>query len=149
MGQRLVVIGGDAAGMSAASKAKRMSPDTEVIVLEKGEYISYAACGIPYYIGGVVKNWEDLIILNPKAAREGRKIDVRLKHLVEHFDPKTRIVKGKNLEDDSSFEFEYDKLIIATGARPIIPKIQGMDLPGVFTLRSIDDGRAIKNYIEE
>ncbi len=149
MSQRLVIVGGDAAGMSAASKAKRVSPDAEVVVLEKGRFISYAACGIPYYIGGLVSDWQDLLILSPKAAREGRKIDVRLHHLVESFDPKTRIVRGKNLEDGSAFELSYDKLILATGARPVIPKIQGMDLPGVFTLRNIDDGLAIRKYIDE
>jgi len=149
MGQRVVIVGGDAAGMSAASKAKRTSPDTEVIVLEKGVHISYAACGIPYFIGGVVSSWEDLIILTPKKARESRKIDVRTLHLVESFDPKEHVVRGRDLEKDEPFELTYDKLILATGARPVIPKIQGMDLPGVFTMRSIEDGLKIKNFIDE
>lgn len=148
MTRRIVVVGGDAAGMSAASKAKRIDPEIEVIVLEKGPHISYAACGIPYYIGGVVDDWHKLIVMTPETARDSRGIDVRSFCEAEAVDPVKRAVYGHNLKTGEPFELIYGKLVLATGARPRIPNIEGMDLPGVFTMRSIDDGIAIKEYIE-
>jgi NADPH-dependent 2,4-dienoyl-CoA reductase/sulfur reductase-like enzyme len=149
MTKKIVIIGGDAAGMSAASKAKKVNPDLDVIVFEKGPHISYAACGIPYYISGVVDDWKKLVILTPDEAIQKRHVDVRVHHEVLSIDPANRQVMARNLLGNESFFESYDKLIIATGAKPRVPQISGLDLPGVFMLRTIQDGIDIKSYIKE
>lgn len=149
MAEPYVIIGGDAAGMSAASKIKRTLPDTQVIVFERGEYISFSACGIPYWIGGVVENDRRLVILTPERARERRGIDVRTGHEVTAIDPAAKTVTVKRLATGESFSQPYADLVIATGARATRPPLAGLDLPGVFTLRNLSDGQQIYHYIEQ
>jgi NADPH-dependent 2,4-dienoyl-CoA reductase/sulfur reductase-like enzyme len=109
---RVIVIGGDAAGMSAASQVKRQRPEYEVIVFERGEYISYAACGVPYYVGGAVAGLDDLVEVSPEEAREKRRVDLRLRHTVVAIDPSKRTV---TVEHDGAQAVEpYDRLLIAT-----------------------------------
>ena len=144
---KVIVIGGDAAGMSAASQIKRQKPEYEVTVFERGTYISYAACGIPYYIGGAVGRLDDLIEVSPGEAREKRKIDLRLGHRVTAIDPNARTVTVES--DGKSFDERFDRLIIATGARP---ETLGMDLslyPDVFTMNDLSDAGKIKGFIAE
>lgn len=149
MPQPYVMIGGDAAGMSAASKIKREQPDADVIVFERGPYISYSACGMPYWIAGVVESDRNLIVLTPERARDRRGIDVRIGHEVTAIDPAAKTVTVKRQETGEAFTQPYAKLLIATGASAQRPPIPGLDLPGVFTLRSIPDAQRIYRHIEQ
>lgn len=149
MPQPYVMIGGDAAGMSAASKIKREQPDADVIVFERGPYISYSACGMPYWIAGVVESDRNLIILTPERARQRRGIDVRIGHEVTAIDPTAKTVTVKRQETGETFTQPYAKLLIATGASAQRPPIPGLDLPGVFTLRAIPDAQRIYQHIEQ
>jgi NADPH-dependent 2,4-dienoyl-CoA reductase/sulfur reductase-like enzyme len=145
----IVVVGGDAAGMSAASKVKRELEDADVIVFEKSETISYSACGMPYWIAGVVDSEERLLVMSPEKARAKRGLDVRIHHEVTHIDRAAKTIEGINHATGATFSQPYDKLMIATGARAVIPPIPGMDLPGVFTLRAFADSQRIQRYLAE
>ena len=149
MPQPYVMIGGDAAGMSAASKIKRERPDAETLVFERGPYISYSACGMPYWLAGVVESDRKLIVLTPERARERRGIDVRIGHEVTAIDPAAKTVTVKRQETAETFTQPYEKLLIATGASAQRPPIAGLDLPGVFTLRAIPDAQRIYRHIEQ
>ena len=141
---RLVIIGGDAAGMSAASQAKRLARDTEVIVLEATRDVSYGACGLPYKIPEG-RDMEDLKIITAQRFRDERGIDVRLEHEVTALDPAGKKVSGKG--PDGAFELTYDKLVIATGARvrtPPIPGLKELWFDGVYPLKTLEDGRQLK-----
>ncbi|WP_336134608.1 FAD-dependent oxidoreductase [Natronomonas amylolytica] len=147
MDDTFVVIGGDAAGMSAASKAKRENPEMDVVVFEKGEWVSYAACGMPYYVKGEVEDIDDLVTVTPEAFREERDIDLRTGHEVVDIDPEGETV---TVDDGSeTFEQPYDHLLVATGASAIEPPFDGMDLDGVFTIHDMDEADAIETYVDE
>jgi len=143
---KFVIIGGDAAGMSAASRAKRNQPDLEVTVLEKTSDVSYSACGMPYNIAEPDREVDDLVVRHARVFREKQGIDLRTGHKVEHIDRASKTVTGKNQQGEE-FKIPYDKLLIATGGSPIMPDLPGFDLPGVVALKSLDDGRKIKDYI--
>ncbi|WP_254839576.1 FAD-dependent oxidoreductase [Natronomonas marina] len=147
MTETFVVIGGDAAGMSAASKARREDPDLEIIVFEKGDWVSYAACGMPYYVKGDVDSLDDLVQVTPDAFRTERDIDLRTNHEVVDIDPEGRTVTVSTSDD--RFEQPYDQLLVATGARAIEPPFDGMDLEGVFTIHDMDEADAIHTYVTE
>ncbi len=149
MPNKFVIIGGDAAGMSAASKIRRMQPSAEMVVFEKGDHISFAACGIPYWISGVIDDGRKLQVLTPEIARNKRGIDVRTQHEVTHIDPGKNKVSVTDLATGNIFEESYDALLIATGARAARPPIPGIDNAGVFTLRSLADGHLINNYLAD
>lgn len=143
----IVVVGGVAAGMSAASQAKRRSPDTEVVVLERGQDVSYGACGMPYNLGDPARDMADLVVISAETFRKKRNLDVRLRHRVTSLDPAAHRVKGES--PDGPFDMEYEKLILATGARAVQPKVPGMDLPGVLSLHTLADGRALKQALAD
>lgn len=145
---KFVIIGGDAAGMSAASRAKRSRPDLDVIVLEKTKDVSYSACGMPYNIADRDRELDDLVVRDAKTFREKQGIDLRIGHRVDRLDPKNRMIAGETAEG-KGFELDYDRLLIATGASARIPDLPGVDLPGVFALKSLEDGRRIKAFIRE
>jgi len=145
--ERLLIIGGVAAGMSAASRAKRRNPEMEVIVLEKTEFISYGSCGLPYYISDMIKDHKKLIIIPPRVAREKRGIDVRLFHEAVEINPQAKWVRAINHETHEELTFAYDKLVVATGAGAARPPIPGIDLKHVYALRTLNDGVALKSYI--
>ena len=145
---RFVVIGGDAAGMSAASRAKRHQPDMDVVVLEKTGDVSYSACGMPYAIGDPQREMDELIVRRAGVFRKKQGIDLLTSHTVKTIDPENRNVKGTTLSGES-FAYDYDKLLIATGASAIIPDLPGTGLPGVMALKNLEEGRRIKNYISE
>jgi NADPH-dependent 2,4-dienoyl-CoA reductase/sulfur reductase-like enzyme len=149
MGERLAVIGGVAAGMSAASRARRLNPKIEIMVFEKSGFVSYGSCGLPYFVSDVIKAPENLVVYDAKFFKEKRNIDVYLHHEVLKIFPAKRSVLVKDLEKDKEFEVGYDKLVIATGARAVKPNIKGIDLNGIFTIRFLEDGIAIKNFIRE
>jgi len=146
MSETFLIVGGDAAGMSAASKAKRDDPDREVVVLERGEWVSYGACGLPYYVKGEISDLEDLVAVTPERFIDERDIDLRMGHEATAIDTDERIVTVES--DAETYEQSYDDLLISTGARALEPPIDGLDLEGVFTLHSMDAGREIKSYVE-
>jgi len=141
---RIVIVGGDAAGMSAASKARRTNPDATVTVLEKGDFVSYAACGLPYWIEGIVAEANKLIARTPEEHRNAG-IDLRTRHEAVAIDTRARTVTVRT--PDGTETLTYDKLILATGARPKRPPFLTDALDGVFTLRSIPDAARIQEYL--
>jgi len=143
---RLVVVGGVAAGMSAASRARRLRPDIEIVVLEQGNDVSYGACSLPYYISGVISDRGDLIRYDAEFFRRERRIDVRLGARATRVDPRGRAVAFRSA-DGPEKTLDYDALVLATGARPVRLPIPGSDLPGVFALRTLDDGDAVRRFL--
>ncbi len=148
MTRRLVVIGGDAAGMSAASQARRMqsAEALQIVVFERSSRTSYAACGLPYLIGGLVKTPDDLIARTPQEHR-AKGIDVRIRHEVVAIDPKAGSVTVRDLEADREFTEPYDELLIATGASGISPPWPGIDAQGVLQLRTLDDAAEVERLL--
>ncbi len=146
---RIVIIGAVAAGTSAAAKARRNSEDAEIVVYEKDRFISYSGCGMPYYIGGVVESAEELTPRDPAFFKSKYNVDIMTGHEVLAISPANKSVTVKNLATGEVFTDQYDKLVIATGARASVPQIKGADLANVFTLRNIGDMLRIKAYISE
>ena len=150
---RFVIIGGDAAGMSAASRAKRKDPDMEVIVLEQTQDVSYSACGMPYNIAESDRDMEELVVRKAEVFIEKNHINLLTGHRVDKIDRVAKKVLGKTINqldknEQKDFSFDYDKLFIATGASPILPELSGFDLPQVMTLKSLEHGKFIKSYIQ-
>ncbi len=143
---KFVIIGGDAAGMSAASRAKRNRPDLEVTVLEQTGDVSYSACGMPYNIADPDRDIDDLVVRQARVFIEKQDIDLRTGHCVTSVDRTTKTVKGRNLKGEA-FEVPYEALLFATGASALLPDFPGVDLPGVVTLKSLEEGRRIKEFI--
>lgn len=143
---KFVIIGGDAAGMSAAGRAKRNQPDMEVTVLEKTEDVSYSACGMPYNIADPKRDMNDLVVRQAEVFRQKQGINLLTGHEVTAIDPAQQRVSGINAGGEA-FQFPYDKLLIATGARPVLPDLPGIDLPGVMALKNLEQGRIIKEYL--
>ena len=143
---KVIIIGGVAAGMSAAAKFKRLSPSDEVVVYEKGDIVSFGACGLPYYVGGFFEDANEMIARTPEKFRESG-ININTRHEVIDVDFENKSVLVKNLETKDVFSEKYDKLMIATGARAIIPPIKGTNLENVVTLKSMDDGKKLRNLM--
>ncbi len=149
MTDRLIVVGGDAAGMSAASQARRLRPESEleITAFEKGEFTSYSACGTPYLVGKVVEDYEDLISRTPEEHR-ARGIDVRTGHEVTAIDTDARTVTVLDAVMGSTATHSYDELLIATGAKPLRPPLEGVDGRGIFGLQNLTDGIALRSFID-
>ncbi|MDP9069339.1 MAG: FAD-dependent oxidoreductase [Actinomycetota bacterium] len=149
MPERLVVIGGDAAGMAAASQArKRRGPDDlEILAFERGNHTSYSACGIPYYVGHVVEDFQDLIVRTPEEFRNKQSIDVRIRHEVTEVDLGVRTVHVRDLDNEREFTQQFDRLVVATGATPLRPRLDGSDATGIFGVQVLDDGLAIEQFL--
>ncbi|MGH2566804.1 MAG: FAD-dependent oxidoreductase [Bacteroidota bacterium] len=149
MKQRILVVGGVAAGPSAASKAKRVNPNAEVLLLEQGEYISYGICEVPYYIGKVVTNKEDLLPFSPQRLEQTRGVKVKTFHRAEQIITARKKVVVRNLARNRVEEFPYSKLILATGSNVRRLGIAGEDANNLFHIKSVEDGLAIRKLIEE
>lgn len=148
MKKKMLVIGAVAAGTSAAAKARRVDPELEIKVFADGEDISYGACGLPYYIGGTIKTMEKLLARTIEDfARHD--IEVRNRCQALEIDPGERTVLLRDLVQNRNFTERYDRLVIATGARPMLLDCRNSNLPGIFTLRTVSDGVAIKEYLEK
>lgn len=146
--RRLVIIGGVAAGMSAAARARRIDPDLEIIVFEKTGYVSYGSCGLPYFIGGLIDDPNALVARTPaEFARQN--IEARTHHEVKTIDTMNRMVTVRELDEGREFALDYDRLVLATGGSAILPPIPGVELQGVFVLRNVEDGVAVKSFIAE
>lgn len=146
--QRLVVIGAVAAGTKAASKAKRENPGLDVKIFTKEEYISYAGCGLPYYIGGVIKEKNELVVRTPEIFKSEQDIDIYIKHEVTKIDSSSKTVYVTDLANNQQMEYKYDKLVIATGASPIKPPFENINLNNIFTLRSVKDAFEIRDLLD-
>lgn len=144
---RVVIIGGDAAGMSAAAKIRREQPDRDILVLERTSYTSYSACGIPYYIGGLVENSDDLVARSPETFRDEYDIDVRIQHEVTSVDVANQRVLIRT-DEGQEFSEPYDQLLIATGARPSCPKVPNADAEGIFGLSTLASGLRVQEFLE-
>ncbi|WP_136602954.1 FAD-dependent oxidoreductase [Salinigranum halophilum] len=140
-----VIVGGDAAGMSAASKAKRDNSELDVVVFEKGEWVSYGACGLPYYIKGEIQSLEDLVSVTPEEFCQERDIDLRTGHEVIDIDPDQNVVTVRN--DTTDVTQAYDSLLVATGSEAVTPPIEGLGRTGVYTLGSMSDGKDLREYV--
>ncbi len=145
---KTIIIGGVAGGATAAARLRRLDEKAEIIILERGEYVSFANCGLPYYIGGVITDREDLTLQTPESFKARFNIDVRVLNEALKINPNIKTVTVKNLRTGESYEEAYDNLILSMGAEPIRPNIEGADGSNVFTLRNIPDTLKIKNYID-
>jgi len=147
--ERVVVIGGDAAGMSAASQLRRLRKDVSIVAFERGNHTSYSGCGIPYLVARLVKDHRELIARTPEEFRKELDIDVRILTEVTRIDPSGRTVDWKNLLTGETGTEPYDKLLIATGAVPVRPPVPGIGARGVFGVNTLDSGLAVRRWIEE
>lgn len=146
--EKLVVIGAVAAGTKAASKAKRDNPAMDVKVFTKERYISYAGCGLPYYIGGIIKEKQDLLVRSPQDFKAEQGIDIFIEHEVTKINPDAKTVTVVDLKTGTKCEYPYDKLVIATGASPLVPPLENVNLENIFTLRSVSDAFAIRDLVD-
>jgi NADPH-dependent 2,4-dienoyl-CoA reductase/sulfur reductase-like enzyme len=146
---RMVVVGGDAAGMSAAAQARRRRGpgELEIVAFERGRHTSYSACGLPYYAGDVVKDWHDLVARTPEEFAE-QDIVARTRHEVDAIDLQARRVRVRDLDTGRVVEEPWDLLVVATGSEPLRPPIEGIDLPGVYGLSVLEDGIELRKAID-
>ena len=145
---KILIVGGVAGGASAAARARRLSEDAEIIMFERGDYISFANCGLPYHIGGEIKDRDRLLVQTPEAMNKRFKIDVRVKNEVTKINREDKSVEVKNLETGEVYHEDYDYLILSPGAEPVVPPIHGAELSRVQTLRNMADMDAIKNIVD-
>lgn len=145
---KVIIVGGVAGGASAAARLRRVDENCEIVLFEKGEHISFANCGLPYYIGEVIKEKEKLLVQTPKAMKDRFNIDVRVFSEVTGIDTDNMEVQVLDIKNNKTYKETYDKLILSPGAVPIKPGIPGIDAPNVFTLRNIPDTYAIKDYVD-
>jgi NADPH-dependent 2,4-dienoyl-CoA reductase/sulfur reductase-like enzyme len=149
MSDRLVVIGGDAAGMSAAMQVRRRQPDREIVVVEKGRWTSYSACGIPYLVGGSVGDLDDLVARSPETFRDSHDIDVRLGHEARGIDLDAREVEAWDAAGERTVRIGFDALHVATGARPVRPDLPGIDRPMVHGVQTLDDAARLEAEVRD
>ncbi|MBR7081631.1 MAG: FAD-dependent oxidoreductase [Oscillospiraceae bacterium] len=146
---KVVIIGGVAGGATAAARIRRLDESAEIIIFERSGYISYANCGLPYYVGGVIEDRGELTLQTPESFRERFRIDVKVRHEVTAIDTEKKTVTVRALDAGSEFAESYDRLLIATGARPVVPNMPGVELENVFSLRTVEDAVKIRGYIEK
>lgn len=146
---KILIIGGVAGGATAAARLRRLSETAEIIVFEKGEHVSFANCGLPYYIGGTIGNRESVLLQTPKGFNDRYNIDVRVNSELLQICRVEKKVVVRNLVEGTDYEETYDKLILSPGAKPFLPPINGIDNIGIFTLRDVKDSDAIKDFIAQ
>lgn len=146
--EKVLIIGGVAAGTKAAAKIKRENPKFDVTIITKDEHISYAGCGLPYYIGGVIEDKRDLVVKTPEEFQALTGAKVFIKHEALDIDKKNKKVKVLDLTSEELKEFSYDKLLIATGASPFIPALDGINLKNIYTIRKVEDALNIREAIQ-
>lgn len=146
---KLLIVGGVAGGASAAARARRLSEEAQIILFERGPDVSFANCGLPYYIGGEIADRDKLLVVTPQRLQTRFKLDVRTRSSVVAIDRAAKKVRVRDLASGREYEESYDKLILAPGAAPLRPPIPGSDLPGIFTLRNLQDVDRIKQKVDE
>jgi CoA-dependent NAD(P)H sulfur oxidoreductase len=147
--QQIIVVGGVAAGPAAAAEAVRVDPEAGVLLLEEGPSISYGACEIPYYVEGRIDSADDLVALTPEKFRQKKGADVRVYHRVEEINAERNHIFVRDLQSDSVERLRYDKLILATGARPRVPDIEGIRAENVFPIRRLDEAADLRKYLDK
>ena len=146
---KVIIVGGVAGGASCAARLRRLDENAEIVVFERSGYISYANCGLPYYIGGTITDPEELTLQTPQSFNARFNVAMKVNHEVTAIDPAKKTVTVKNLLTGEVFEESYDKLVLSPGAKPTRPRLSGVDLDRVFTLRTVEDTFRIKKFIEE
>lgn len=146
---KVVIVGGVAGGATAAARIRRLDEEAQIVVFERSAYVSYANCGLPYYIGGVITDPEELTLQTPESFYERFRIEIHVRHEVTDIHPERKTVSVRNLATGDIFEEEYDKLLLSPGARPVPPSLPGTDLERLFTLRTVEDTLRIHKFIEE
>ena len=146
---KVVIVGGVAGGASAAARIRRLDERAEIVVFERSGHVSYANCGLPYYIGGEIEQESALTLQTPASFRARFQIDVRVRHEVLAIDRSRKVVSVRNLETGEMAEEAYDKLILSPGARPIAPDLPGIGSSRLFTLRTVEDAARIRRYVEQ
>src|SRR5574344_2274962 len=144
--KKYLIVGGVAGGATAAARIRRLTEDAEIVLFEKGEHISYANCGLPYYIGGVIEERDKLFVQTPEAFGKRFNIDIRTRSEVTSIDTATKKVTVKS-PDGKNYIESYDKLLLSPGASPVVPPLPGIQSEGIFTLRNVSDTDRIKSYI--
>ena len=145
---KLLIVGGVAGGASAAARARRLSEDAQIVLFERGPDVSFANCGLPYYVGGEIAEREKLLVTTPGRLHTRFKLDVRTRSSVEAIDRSARKVRVRDIASGREYEETYDKLILAPGADPLRPPIPGIDTSGIFTLRNLQDVDRIKQRVD-
>ncbi|MEQ9000521.1 MAG: FAD-dependent oxidoreductase [Coleofasciculus sp. B1-GNL1-01] len=147
--QRILIIGGVAGGASCAARTRRQSESAEIIIFDRGSFVSFANCGLPYYVGDVITDEKKLLVANTQLFKQRFNIEVRLENEVLEIDRDAREISVKDLNSGQVYRERYDALVLAPGASPVRPPLPGIDLPGIFALRTIPDSRRIRNWIVE
>ena len=145
---KVVIVGGVAGGATAAARIRRLDEQAEIVMFERSGYISYANCGLPYYIGDVITNPQALTLQTPESFFLRFRVNVKVRHEVTSIHPDKKTVSVKDLETGEMFEESYDKLLLSPGAKPTQPRVPGTGLDRVFTLRTVEDTFDIKKYID-
>lgn len=146
---KVVIVGGVAGGATAAARIRRLNEQAQIVVLERSGYISYANCGLPYYIGGIIEDPDKLTLQTPDSFFSRFRVEMKVRHEVIAIHPDRKTVSVRNLENGKEFEETYDKLILSPGAKPTQPKLPGTDRERIFTLRTVEDTFRIKEYIDK
>lgn len=149
MSKKVLIVGGVAGGASTAARLRRVDENAEIIIFEKGQYISFANCGLPYYIGGAIRERKSLLVQTAQAMKARFNIDVRELSEVTGIDKERKVVEIKDLKDGRVYEESYDTLVLSPGAAPVKPPIPGIDNPNIYTLRDIPDTDSIKSFLDE
>ena len=145
---KVLIIGGVAGGATAAARLRRLDETAEIIIIERSGYVSYANCGLPYYIGGAIRDRNALTLQTPESFRSRFRIDVRVREEAEKIDPEAKTVYIRRLEDDTVYTESYDKLILSPGAKATVPDLPGISADRIFTLRTVEDTFRIRQFIE-
>lgn len=149
MSKKILIVGGVAGGASVAAKLRRLDETANIIMFERGEYISYANCGLPYYIGGVIADRDDLLVRTPKSLYNRFNIDIRVNSEVVNIFPKEKEVEVYDIKTQRVYRENYDYLVLSPGAKPIVPPISGTKTPNVFTVRTVPDSDRIKDFVNK
>ncbi|HOV80835.1 MAG TPA: FAD-dependent oxidoreductase, partial [Bacillota bacterium] len=149
MGKKIVIVGGVAGGATAAARLRRLDEFAEIIIFERGPHVSFANCGLPYYIGGVIEKKNSLLVQTPESMRRRYNIDVRVKSEVRRIFPAKKQVEVLDLSTGAVYLENYDYLVLSPGANPVVPPIPGINLSNVFTVKNVPDGEKIREYIEK
>jgi NADPH-dependent 2,4-dienoyl-CoA reductase/sulfur reductase-like enzyme/rhodanese-related sulfurtransferase len=147
--QRILIVGGVAGGASCAARCRRLSESAEIIMFDRGPYVSFANCGLPYYVGDVIKKEEHLMVASPELFRQRFNIDVRLRSEVVNIDREKQLIEVNDRERGTIYSEHYDSLVLSPGARAIRPDLPGINLPGIFSVRTIPDSRQIRQWIDQ
>src|SRR5512147_1619733 len=147
--KRVLIVGGVAGGASCAARLRRLDETAEIVVLDRGPYVSFANCGLPYYVGDVIRDETKLLVATPELFRQRFNIEVRTQNEVVAIDRIAREIEVRELPSGRMYRERYDALVLSPGAMPIRPPIAGIALPGIFTLRTVPDSRRIREWIEQ